>query len=222
MNPEFSRKTAQMLGFLMIAFSVIGRYILSVTSLPSPIGETAMEVIGNISSFLTIWTNILAGLYFFILVFFEKSKAAVFIRKPIIEKGILVYILFIGIAFHLLLSATYHPVGMAKVFNIFLHYLNPVYFLVYALYYTKPGGMKHSQSLYWIIYPLVFGVYTFIRGEITDFYPYPFINADILGYFSAIKNMLGVTTGFFLFGNILIFMDNLLSGRKEKKRNGTS
>ena len=222
MKSDFSRKTAQMLGFLMIAFSVIGRYILSVTSLPSPIGETAMEVIGNISSFLTIWTNILAGLYFFILVFFEKSKAAVFIRKPIIEKGILVYILFIGIAFHLLLSATYHPVGMAKVLNIFLHYLNPVYFLAYALFYTKPGGIRHSQSPYWMIYPLVFGVYTFIRGEITDFYPYPFVNADILGYFAAIKNMLGVTTGFFLFGNILIFMDNLLSGRREKKRNRTS
>ncbi|MBK8473064.1 MAG: Pr6Pr family membrane protein [Sphingobacteriales bacterium] len=207
MSATVAQKSCQLLGLTFIAFPVLGRYYSLATTVPSFLGDTVWEGFANLSSFLTIWTNILVGIYFFVVAFFPNSRLGTFFQKPTVEKAILSYILFIGIAYHLLLSAIYHPVGMLMVYNIFLHYINPAYFLIYALLFMKSGAVKYWHSLYWLSYLLLYGAYTLVRGEITDFYPYPFANVNALGYAIAMKNFLGIIVSFFVFSNILIFID---------------
>lgn len=215
MTPIFSQKNCQLLGIALFAFALIGRYSLLTVEIPPALGNTIWEAGCNLSSYLTIWTNSLVGVYFFTLAFFKNSKLGVFFQKPRVEKAILMYILFVGIAYHVLLSAIYSPIGMAKIYNLFLHYINPIYFLLYTLLFTKTGFVRYSDSLYWLLYPLSYGIYTLVRGELTGFYPYPFVAVNALGYAPVIKNIAGITISFFILGNIVIFVDGLIAKCKK-------
>ncbi|MRH89707.1 hypothetical protein GFY24_20040 [Nocardia sp. SYP-A9097] len=66
--------------------------------------------------------------------------------------------------------------------NAALHKVMPLAILVDWL--IIPAGIKLAPKVIgsWLIYPVVYGVYTLIRGPIVDWYPYPFIDPRTQGY----------------------------------------
>ena len=43
--------------------------------------------------------------------------------------------------------------------------------------------MEAKKARNFLIYPVIYGIYTAIRGSYTDWYPYPFTNPNIMGSF---------------------------------------
>ena len=62
---------------------------------------------------------------------------------------------------------------------------------------VMPGGAVRRGTWSWLfVYPLVYLVYVFVRGEIFGIYPYFFIDVGQIGYGSALRNSLGVLVAY--------------------------
>jgi hypothetical protein len=73
-----------------------------------------------------------------------------------------------------------------------LHVVVPVLALV-AWLVVGPRGLVRAAEVGWaVIPPLVWLAYTLVRGEVTGFYPYPFLDAADHGYPAVLATCLGV------------------------------
>lgn len=57
----------------------------------------------------------------------------------------------------------------------------PLAVLADWLYEPPESTVRMRRVGYWLIYPLVYLVYTLVRGSIVGFYPYPFLNPEKAG-----------------------------------------
>ncbi len=65
--------------------------------------------------------------------------------------------------------------------NAVLHYLVPAALL--ADWWLTPGArIAFRSALLWLAYPLIFVLYSLLRGRFTGWYPYPFLDAPTAGY----------------------------------------
>jgi hypothetical protein len=48
-----------------------------------------------------------------------------------------------------------------------------------------------------MLYPLAYSIYTMIRGRMMGWYPYPFLDAGVLGYPTVLMNIGGMIVVFF-------------------------
>jgi len=101
-----------------------------------------------------------------------------------------------GIVYHLVLAGSDDPHGWAAVANFLLHTLAPVVGVLGWLLFG-PRGQTDARIVSWsIVYPLLWLVFTLIRGEFVGFYPYPFVNVDEHGYGRVLLNCLLVAVLF--------------------------
>lgn len=152
----------------------------------------ATMTIGYLSYF-TILTNILVGLAFTAPLLSPNSKLHRFFTRQAVRAAIALYITVVMVVYWSLLSGLDRNAGLGVVTNILLHLLIPLMYLIDWLCFAQKDRMSFRHIPYWIIYPLLYGIYTIIRGAITGTYPYPFLNVTELGGWSVFVNMLGFT-----------------------------
>ena len=155
-------------------------------------------------SFFTITTNTIVFLCSALLLFGGKSKANVFFRKCTTLTAITVYILIVGIVFNLLLRSTLHLEGHHLIVSEIFHTVVPILFFVFWLFFVSPEKISFKVISSWLIYPIIYIIYTLFHGLATEFYPYPFIDATQLGFQTAIINGFFVLLSFVILSIILI------------------
>lgn len=164
----------------------------------------------NFFSYFTIETNIL------VVVTLLLSAVAIAAGKSskfdALRSATTVYILVVGIGFSALLS---HMGDIALTAvpwdNIVLHYIIPV--AVFADFITDRP--RHSPSfkraILWLLFPIVYATYALVRGGLTGWYPYPFLNPDISGASTVVTTVVSL----FALGVVLIWgVGKLSSSRK--------
>ena len=162
-------------------------------------------------SFMTIWTNILVTLHFITALAAPNSRFGLFLSKPIIQTGTLVYILVVAIVYHFLLADLWHPVGMQAVADISLHYIVPFFYLLYYVVFAPKGLQQYKNSFKWLLYPLAYIIFSLIYGAISHLYPYPFIDLQKLGLSMLVRNILLLSVAYYLFGLLIIFVDKKMA-----------
>lgn len=86
-----------------------------------------------------------------------------------------VYIAFVGIVFNTLLTDA--DLGDLKPWvNVIVHMLMPIAGVVDWLVWPPRLSISVRTALLWTSFPVVYVVYSLIRGGATGFYPYPFLN----------------------------------------------
>ncbi|WP_432510113.1 Pr6Pr family membrane protein [Kineococcus sp. SYSU DK001] len=93
-----------------------------------------------------------------------------------------------GLVFGAVLAPHLHPTGVAWWINAGFHYVSPVMAVVgWLLFGPRPrgGGRVVAWALVW---PLAWVACTFVRGAVTGWYPYPFLDAGELGFWPASRN----------------------------------
>jgi hypothetical protein len=136
---------------------------------------------GNYFSFFTIQSNLIAvGLLVAGVVMWraDRSPALDFLRGAAV-----VYMTVTGIIYFLLLRNTDVDTAIPWV-NGVVHELMPLVIVADWLIDPPRARIASSRGLLWLSYPLVWIVYTLIRGAITSWYPYPFVNPANGGYAS--------------------------------------
>ena len=161
----------------------------------------------NFFSYFTIETNIL------VVVTLLLSAVAIAAGKSnkfdLLRSATTVYILVVGIGFSLLLS------GLDGVpwDNVVLHYIIPVAMLADFLT-DRPGrNLAFKKALLWLLFPVVYATYSLVRGGMTGWYPYPFLNPDISGAVSVVTTIVSL----FALGTVLISVVGKLSGSQKTR-----
>ena len=164
-------------------------------------GLTVFDALARMSSYLTNLT-VLACAVCFTCVAWRGHKPAVarFFRQPTVVTAVVVYMVFVGVAYNLLLRGYWSPAPLRRILNESLHSVLPMLCALYWVLFVPRFHLRWRHCLLWLVYPVAYLVVTFWRGSLSDFYPYPFINVDTLGIGHALVNSA------LLFGGFLMLM----------------
>ncbi|SHH62762.1 Pr6Pr family membrane protein [Flavobacterium defluvii] len=160
-------------------------------------------------SFFTILTNTIVFLCCAAILFGGKNRVHSFFSKSTTLTAITVYILIVGIVFNLLLRSIVNLEGQHRIVSEIFHTVVPVLFFVYWLFFISPEKISYKAILLWLLYPVIYMIYTLFHGVMTNFYPYPFIDVTKLGFQTAIRNGLFVLIAFVILSIILILISKM-------------
>ena len=166
--------------------------------------------------YFTVLTNILAGIAFATPLLNSGNKLREFFDRQAVRAAIALYILIVMVVYWALLASIHNPTGISAIANIGRHLVIPILFICDWLFFSAKGNMSYKHLPYWTIYPVLYGVFNIVRGLMTGFYPYPFLNVDELGYGGVFINMLGFMSIYIFGGAAFITIGWFLSARKEK------
>ncbi|GAP94581.1 Pr6Pr family membrane protein [Leptolyngbya sp. NIES-2104] len=154
--------------------------------------------------YFTILTNFLVALAFTVPLVQPRSRWGRFFSHPSVRSAIALYIIVVGIAYSLLLRHIWNPQGWQLVADRMLHDVSPILYVVFWFLFVPKAALQWRDLPKWLIYPLVYLVVALIRGAIFNWYPYPFLEANKLGYPQVFLNVVMLFVGFCVVGAVLI------------------
>lgn len=160
-------------------FAVIAQYYLMIENRVTPIIETSIRFF----SFFTILTNSLVAIYFTLSILKKKI-----IDKPGTLTAVTVYITIVGIVYQIILRPIWKPTGLQMIVNELLHSVIPLLVILFWYLYEEKKSLTYKQLPMWLIYPFVYLLYILVRGSISNFYPYPFVDVANLGFAKVLSN----------------------------------
>lgn len=181
-------------------------------------GLTVGTTIARYFSYFTIENNILVALALTAVALGSPSAAGRFFRTPNLQSAIAVYITIVGVVYHLLLRNVWNPTGWQLVVDNLLHYVMPTVYVLFWLVFVPKFSLRWKNLPLWLIYPLGYCLLTLVRGAITSWYPYPFIDVGKLGYARVFGNILFVFLGFAAVSVVLMAIARFLSLRSAKQQ----
>ena len=144
--------------------------------------------IANFFSFFTIESNILAV---FVLLLSNTFQGK---RWELVRGAATLYMTTTGLVYVFLLSGLEESLQTPIPWvNAVLHYIMPVVMFLDWFIEKPRSTISFKTGLYWIIFPLAYLAYSLIRGAMTDWYPYPFLNPNHHGYLGVFVTSLVIT-----------------------------
>lgn len=120
-----------------------------------------------------------------------------------LQGGLVLSILMVGLVYHALLASLWAPEGLAWWTDQMLHTATPVLTLAWWLGFGD-RTVKLRDLPVWLVWPALYAVYALTRGTVTGFWPYPFLDADTLGWPQVALNVAGMVLAFAALGRGLI------------------
>ncbi|TDN61155.1 hypothetical protein B0G77_4580 [Paraburkholderia sp. BL10I2N1] len=159
-------------------------------------GLGVLDAVERMSSYLTNLTVLATAICFSCVAIRANSLPGRFFRKPPVVTAIVVYIVFVGLAYNVLLRHLWTPSGYRALLNECLHTVVPLLAALYWVLFVPRFHLTLRKCLLSLVYPLCYLFVTLWRGSTTDFYPYPFINVSELGYPHVLFNSALLILGF--------------------------
>lgn len=141
--------------------------------------------------YFTILTNSLVALAFAVVFYKENSRLKSFFERPIVRAAIALYIFVVCIVYYALLAKDHNPTGLSAILNVFLHLIIPILYLIDWGVFAPKHSLTFKSIPLWVVYPLLYGVFNIVRGLLTGFYPYPFLDVSKLGWAGVSQSMFG-------------------------------
>ncbi|MFC3999870.1 Pr6Pr family membrane protein [Nocardiopsis sediminis] len=142
---------------------------------------------------------------------------------PVVKGAATLYILITGLVFHLVLSGGPVPLPPAvpgepdaQVLpfidtGLLMHTVTPLLAVLDFLLFDRHGRLRWRHAALWLAYPLVYVVFTTVRGIVLpgSAYPYFFVDVPVIGYDGLLLNVLGYAIAFYLLGLVIVGVDRL-------------
>lgn len=149
-----------------------------------------------LAGFFTILTNLLVAAHLFAVARnwqMPASRAA----------NLLVSILMVALIYHSVLAPFDNPQGLGWWANLGLHTAVPVAYLGWWLVFASKDVTRRDLPA-WLIYPAVYCAYAVVRGYLTGFWPYWFVNGDAIGPVRLTINIIATLAAFTLFSFVVL------------------
>jgi hypothetical protein len=160
-------------------------------------------------SFFTIETNLLVALA--LTIFCARPQAEQFFTRPSVTSALVVYIIVVGVVYAVLLRNLWHPHGLQLLADMVLHDAIPFLYPIYWLAFLPKGSLRWSDPAWWLVYPVLYFLYSMLRGAAYGIYLYPFFDAAQLGFARVSMNAFALLAFFFGLGVILTAIDHALA-----------
>ncbi|SAK90861.1 membrane protein [Caballeronia calidae] len=171
-------------------------------------GFTVIDGLARMSSYLTNLTVLLTALCFTCVATRAQTPIARFFRRPTVVTAIVVYIVFVGIAYNALLRYLWTPSGYRALVNESLHTVVPALAALYWFLFVPRFHLSLRRCALWLVYPLTYLCITLWRGQLSDFYPYPFINVTKLGYERVFINAAMLVIAFIVLMSVFLVINH--------------
>lgn len=171
-------------------------------------GLTVIDGIERMTSYLTNLTVLACAICFFCVATRAPSPLGRFFRKPPVVTAIVVYMVFVGLAYNLLLRHLYTLSGYRALLTECLHTVVPLLSALYWLLFVPRFHLTLKKYLLWLVYPVCYLAITLWRGSISDFYPYPFIDVSELGYRHVFFNAALLVCGFVILMAVFVTINH--------------
>ncbi len=168
------------------------------------LGLSSLEGTFRFFSYFTILTNIIVALSLTVSLLKPSSGTGRFFYSTDTQTAIAMYIFVVGIVYNLILRTLWSPKGLQLIVDNILHSIVPVLFTIYWIVYVPVEKMKFSRSINWLWYPGLYFLWVILFGSLTKFYPYPFIDANVIGYTKMLVHATVLLIVFILLGSIAI------------------
>lgn len=161
----------------------------------------------NLFGYFTVLSNTLVATVLTQAAFGRESAARRWWLSPWVSSGVAVSIVFVALAYSLLLRHLWQPQGWQWLADELLHDVMPAAYALYWWWCVPKGQLRFTHLPGWLVYPLGYFAYVLARGHGIGFYPYPFVDVASLGYAQVLLNALAMLGGFILVGVLLILLD---------------
>ncbi|RWS44761.1 hypothetical protein EKA14_02955 [Bacillus mycoides] len=146
----------------------------------------------NFFSYFTIESNILVA----VILLLSSLGTATFGRSEqfgVLRGAATVYILTTGLIYFLLLrgleESLQTPIPWV---NTVLHYIMPLAMILDWVINPPTKTITWKQATSWLIFPILYVIYSLIRGLFVNWYPYPFLDPRIGGYGKVLLYSIGI------------------------------
>ncbi len=140
-------------------------------------------------SYFTTLCNLLIAVSLSCAVLIPASAAGKFFSKLSVQSAIALYIFIVSVVYNTVLRGLLVLEGWEYFLDNMVHVVNPVLYILYWLFYRASGKLVLKDGINWLIFPLIYLIYSLIRGAVLNWYPYPFLNAGRLGYPAVLLNI---------------------------------
>lgn len=181
-------------------FALASQFYLIIQNRVVSVTETVIRYF----SFFTILTNLTIALATTAIILIPNSRQGKFFSKPSTLSAIAVYIIIVGLVYNTILRFLWAPTGWQYIIDELLHTVIPVLYTLFWVFFVPKKTLKWIDVLPWMIFPMLYIVWTMIHGAFSGFYPYPFVDVGVLGYPKVILNGIGLVAFFVLASCILI------------------
>jgi hypothetical protein len=151
-------------------------------------------------------------------IFCTRPQAEQFLTRPSVQSALVVYITVVGGVYAVLLRNLWHPHGLQILTNFVLHDAIPVLYPLYWLVFLPKGRLRWSDPAWWVVYPVLYFLYSMLRGAAYGTYVYPFMDAARLGVVRAWVNGTLLLAVFFCLGIVLTAIDHALASGESGRR----
>jgi hypothetical protein len=148
------------------------------------------NVLWRMAGYFTILTNVLVTITFALKALSGWRIGASW------SSGLTLWILVVGAVYHAVLAALWQPTGLAWWADQGLHTAVPLLVLAWWLWLADKRGLRPRDALLWLIWPAAYCAYALIRGAVSGFYPYPFLDVATLGAGRVAANAGGLILAF--------------------------
>ncbi len=194
--------------------------ILVLLSIAVQLNQSVLEQgrpISHFLSFFTIQSNLIAAVALAWLALCPADGLPSLGRDQLRSSTVL-YMSVTGVVFALLLSALQEQlqVTIPWVDNV-LHRLTPVLLVADWIFDPPSPRLTLRSSLVALVFPLVWLVYTLVRGVLVQWYPYPFLDpAQPGGYTTVAIYSLAITIG----STFILWLIVLVGAREARTPSG--
>jgi hypothetical protein len=106
----------------------------------------------------------------------------------VLRMDALLGIIITGLVYETILAPLVHLTGWAFVATIGFHYISPWATLIGWLLFGPRPRIPWTTTAWAFVWPILWLVYTFVHGAISGWYPYPFLNVNLIGFGDSIRN----------------------------------
>jgi hypothetical protein len=158
----------------------------------------------NFFSFFTVESNILAAIMLLSIGIYElagKSGKQI----ALFRGAVTLYMTVTGIIYVLLLSGNEIALQTTVPWvNFVLHYLMPVVVLADWLILSPKIRLLPRQIPLWLVFPIIYLIYSLVRGAMTGWYPYPFLDPIVNGWPQVVVMCIFITGAFVIISWLLV------------------
>lgn len=212
--PELPLHTPSRASLLLAAAIAVIAWVSFVLQADITIGRMVGRGLGvlagveRITSYLTNVTVLACAIGFSCIAARLGTPVGRFFRTPPVVTAIVVYMLFVGIAYNVLLRGLWTPSGYRAILNECLHTVLPALSVLYWVLFVPRFALTVRKCLLWLVYPLTYLFVTLWRGSASAFYPYPFINVDELGYGRVLVNVSLLVLAFLVLMSVFVIANH--------------
>lgn len=158
-------------------------------------------------SYFTIQTNLILVLVYGAAL--SSASILSLFRKPETRVMIAALITLVMVFYHFILAPTWAPEGMWKVADVILHYVTPLFYLVWFTVLRYTQGVRFAAIPWMVVYPIIYVAYVLVRGAVIGEYPYAIFDAAANGYAVVARDCAILLVGIVILLIIAIFVDKI-------------